>query len=378
MKEIYFDNSATTRVSDGAAKEALRIMTEVYGNPSSLHRKGLEAEHELKAARDTVAASLGAESGEIYFTSGGTEANNTAVLGAAAALRRRGKRIVTTAIEHSSVLEAMKRLEGEGFEVVYLKPDVSGRVSAEDIAKAVTKDTILVSIMLVNNETGAIQPVEAVRRAIKLSGAPALFHIDAVQGYMKMPVSVKKLGADLMSISAHKINGPKGVGALYVRKGARIIPLHLGGEQQSRIRPGTEPLPLICAMAQAVREHTPAGAGAEGVRDVSSYLRERLSSVPGVVINSDEDCSPYMINFSAVGLRSETILHYLEEDGIYVSSGSACAKGHKSHVLTAMGLPPERIDSAVRVSFCDSNTREEADIFVNKLETGLSVLARSR
>lgn len=378
MNDIYFDNSATTRTSDSAAREALRIMTEIYGNPSSLHRKGLEAEHELKAARETVARSIGAESEEIYFTSGGTEANNTAVLGAAAALRRRGKRIVTTAVEHSSVMESMKRLEGEGFEVVYLPPDSSGRVSSEDVFSAVTKDTILVSMMLVNNETGAVQPVEAVRRAIRTSGSPALFHIDAVQAYMKMPVSVKKLGADLISVSAHKINGPKGVGALYVRRGARIIPLHLGGEQQSRIRPGTEPLPLICAMAQAVKEHTPAGGGAEKVRELNRYLRGRLSALDGVVINSDEDCSPYILNFSAVGIRSETMLHFLEEDGIYVSSGSACAKGHKSHVLSAMGLPAERIDSAVRVSFCDSNTAEEADIFVNKLETGLSVLARSR
>ncbi len=375
MKEIYLDNSATTKACGSAAAEALRIMTQCYGNPSSLHTKGLEAEHELKAAAKTIANAISASPEEIYFTSGGTESNNTAVFGAAKALCRRGKRIVTTAIEHSSVIESAAALEKEGFEVIYLKPDSSGRISPRQTEEAVTKETILVSIMLVNNETGAIQPVEEVRRIIKRSGAPALFHIDAVQGFMKMPVSVKKLGCDLLSISGHKIHAPKGVGALYVKSGTRIVPLHRGGEQQSKLRPGTEPLPLICAMAAAVRDYPDER---EHITEINRCCRKRLSETEGIVINSDEQCLPYIINFSAPGIRSETMLHFLEEEGIYVSSGSACAKGHKSHVLTAMGLPPEITDSAVRLSFSDENTAEDIDIFTNRLKTGLRTLARSK
>ena len=378
MNEIYLDNSATTRVCPAAAKKALELMTEAYGNPSSLHSKGLQAQHELDNARSIVAASLGAQSEEIIFTSGGTEGNNTAVFGAAHALRRRGSRIVTTAIEHSSVMEAMEQLSSEGFEVIYLEPDSSGRVSAGDIRAAVTKDTILVSIMAVNNETGAIQPIEAVYKAISVSGSPALFHCDAVQAFMKLPIRPKKYGIDLLTVSGHKIHAPKGVGALYVRKGARILPLHRGGLQERRIRPGTEPVPAACAMGAAIEEYGKRPDTDANIKELNDYCRKRLSDMEGIVINSDEGCLPYIINLSAPGLRSETLLHFLAERGIYVSSGSACAKGHKSHVLTAMKLSPEISDSALRISFSDENTRKDIDFLINSLETGINTLARKR
>ncbi len=378
MKEIYLDNSATTRVSGAAAEKALEIMTEAYGNPSSLHSKGLQAQHELDAARKTVAQAMGAQPEEIYFTSGGTEGNNTAVFGAAHALKRRGNRIVTTAIEHSSVIEAMQQLEKEGFEVVYLTPDSSGKVSPKEIRDAVTKDTILVSIMAVNNEIGSIQPIETVYRAIAAAGAPALFHVDAVQAFMKMPLLPKKLGIDLMTVSGHKINAPKGCGALYIRKGARILPLHFGGLQEKKIRPGTEPTPAVCAMGVAVEEHKDIKVQAEYIRKLNIYCREKLSELEGAVINSDENCLPYIINFSLPGLRSETVLHFLAERNIFVSSGSACAKGHKSHVLTALGLPAELTDSAIRVSFSSENTKNDIDVLINSLKIGISTLARKR
>lgn len=377
MKEIYLDNSATTRVCNAAAEKAVEIMTRVYGNPSSLHSKGLEAEHELTAATESVASALGARPDEIFFTSGGTESNNTAVFGAAHALKRRGNRIVTTAIEHSSVQEAMKELEKEGFEVVYLMPDESGTIPAASVKEAINKNTVLVSMMYVNNETGAILPVEEVKRQITLSDSPALFHIDAVQAFLKLPINVKKLGADLVSVSGHKIHAPKGVGALFVRKGARILPLHFGGEQQSRLRPGTEPLPAICAMGEAVREYSDIKAHYSSAEELWKYCRKRLEQLDGAVINSPENALPYIINFSLPGLRSETILHFLEQEGIYVSSGSACAKGHSSHVLSAMGLPREKADSAVRVSFSDENTVEDIDKLINSLEIALSTLART-
>lgn len=377
MKEIYLDNSATTRVCAQAAEKALEMMTENYGNPSSLHSRGLRAEHELNAARKIIASSIGAQPEEIIFTSGGTEGNNTAVTGAAHALARRGKRIVTTAIEHSSVLEMMQQLEKEGFEVIYLRPDKNGRVREEEIKAAVTKDTILVSIMAVNNETGAVQPISSVSKIISAAGAPALFHCDAVQAYMKMPVIPKKYGIDLMTVSGHKIHAPKGVGALYIRKGARILPLHYGGMQERKIRPGTEPLPAICAMGAAVSTLSEDKDRSLKIKELNSVFRSRLMQTDGVVINSDEECLPYIINFSVPGLRSETLLHYLAERGIYVSSGSACAKGHKSHVLTAMGLSPERADSALRISFSSENTVEDSEMLVKSLENAIMTLART-
>lgn len=377
MKEVYLDNSATTRVCEAAAQKALYMMTECYGNPSSLHAKGFEAHRELEKARQTAAELLGAEPSEICFTSGGTESNNTAIFGAAAALRRRGNRIVTTAIEHSSVLEAAEKLQKDGFEVIFLPPDHSGRISREALVNAVNEKTILVSVMTVNNETGAIQPVEAIRRIIDRAGAPALLHTDAVQAFGKMPLKPKKWGVDLLSASAHKIHGPKGAGLLYIRRGVRILPLHYGGEQEDKRRPGTEPIALLCAMGEAIRALPEMNEALQQMRELNSYCRQQLGELQTVSVNSDEECWPYILNFSLKGIRSETLLHHLEERHIYVSSGSACAKGKKSHVLTAMRLEPALIESALRVSFCSENTRGDVDRLVEALINAEKTLARS-
>lgn len=378
MKEIYLDNSATTMVCSQACKKAVELMTTKYGNPSSLHSKGFEAQQELEAARRAAADLLSAETGEIYFTSGGTESNNTAVFGAAEALCRRGKKIVTTAFEHSSVIEAVQALEKKGFEAIYLAPDKKGRISTEALANAIDKDTVLVSIMAVNNETGAIQPIETVKKIIDRSGSPALFHVDAVQAFGKLPVKPQKTGIDLLSASSHKIHGPKGAGILYIKKGVRIIPLHYGGEQEKKLRPGTESAPLICAMGEAIKALPDMKQELEFMKALSSRCREGLMKIENVHINSDEDCLPYIINFSVKGIRSETMLHYLASKGIYVSSGSACAKGKKSHVLQAMGLSPELTDSAVRVSFSRYNTAEDVDELIKEVINADNTLARNK
>lgn len=376
MKEIYLDNSATTAVCKEAAEKALEIMTEKYGNPSSLHSKGLEAQHELENARKIIADFLSADPTEIFFTSGGTEGNNTAIFGAAQALKRRGNRIITTSVEHSSVIESMQKLQKDGFEVIFLEPERNGKISSEKIINSITKDIILVSIMAVNNEIGAIQPIECVHKAIVKANSPALFHVDAVQAFGKIPLKPKKLGIDIMTASSHKIHGVKGAGILYVRKGARIIPLHYGGEQEKKIRPGTEPLPAICGMAAAVKALPDIKTETTIMRELWDYCKERLSEIENVSINSDGDCLPYIINFSVRGIRSETMLHFLASKNIYVSSGSACAKGKKSHVLSALGLESELADSAIRVSFSRYNTKNDIDELVSAIKIANDTLAR--
>ena len=360
MEEIYLDNSATTRVCEKSAEKVLELMTQCYGNPSSLHKKGLEAQREVAHARQAVAVSLGAQPREIIFTSGGTEANNLAVLGGAAAGRRRGKRIVTTAIEHPSVLEPMRQLEKEGFEVVFLTPDADGRVPEEAVLKAVTGDTILISVMAVNNELGSIQPIEVLKKAVKRAGAPALVHVDGVQAYGKLPLRPEKLGIDLLTVSGHKIHGPKGVGALYVSKNARILPRTFGGGQERELRPGTEAAPLIAGLGAAVEELPDWRQAYSRMEKLRDYTLQKLSGLEGVEVNSPVEGLPYLLNFSALGIRSETMLHFLAQRGIYVSSGSACAKGKQSHVLKAAGLPDSRISSAIRVSFSRENTERDA------------------
>lgn len=378
LKEIYLDNSATTKVYPEAAKKAFEIMTEKYGNPSSLHSKGLEAEHELNNARKIIADSVGADELEIYFTSGGTEGNNTAVFGAVNALHRRGMRIVTSAVEHSSVLEAMKKLENDGFEVIYLNPDKSGRISLNEIRNAVTSDTILVSIMAVNNEIGSIQPISCVKKIIAAAKSPAIFHVDAVQAFCKMPINPKKAGIDIMTVSGHKIHAPKGIGAMYIRKGTRIIPLHYGGLQEKKIRPGTENISSACAMGEAVKIMKNIQERTMYIKKLNEYCRMKISDIENIHINSDNECLPYIINFSVLGIRSETMLHFLAQNGIYVSSGSACAKGQKSHVLSAAGLSAEQIDSAIRVSFSEENTFEDIDELIKIVKTANNTLARNR
>lgn len=372
--QVYFDNSATTKVSRAAADKAYSMMTENFGNPSSLHSLGIKAEEELESARTAIAKSLGANEREIYFTSGGTEANNLSLFGAAESRKRMGRKIVVSAVEHSSVIEACKRLEDTGYEVEYVLPDKNGKVSESSLENAVDENTILVSLMAVNNETGAVQPYSAVKRIIKKKNAPALFHCDCVQAYGKIPIKAEKIGADLLTVTAHKLHGPKGIGALYIKRGIRITPQLYGGEQENRIRPGTQSAPLAAAFGQAVRE-IDYGA-VQNAAAVSGYIKSFVSNMDRVYINSPDDALPYILNFSVVGIKSETMLHFLASKGVYVSSGSACAKGKQSHVLSAMGFEKERTDCAIRASFSKYSTLEEAECFCSALKEGAETLVR--
>ena len=376
--EHYLDNSATTQVLRPVAEKALELMVGQYGNPSSLHTLGFRARQLVEEARGLVAKRLGAQPEEIFFTSGGTEANNLAVLGAAQARRRLGNKIVTTAAEHDSVLNPCRELERRGFEVVYLKPDSSGNLPAGALAQAIDSDTILVSCMLVNNETGAIFPVEEAARAIRRSKAPALLHVDAVQGFGKLDFTPRRLGADLLTLSGHKLHAPKGVGALYRKRDVRILPQVFGGGQERGLRSGTESAPSICALGEAVRLLPPAGETLAHVQELNTRLRQALAAMPEVVIHSPEDGLPYVLNFSAGQVRGETMLHFLAQRGVYVSSGSACGKAKPSHVLEAMGLPREQVQSALRVSFSRFSTQEDVDALAEGLKLGLKALAQSR
>ncbi len=371
----YLDNSATTQPCEACVEAVTDALTVHFGNPSSLHGEGLAAHKILEAARETVAQSIGAaDKGEIYFTSGGTEANNLALFGAAYAARRKGNRIVTTAIEHESVLEAAAQLEKDGFEVIRLMPDAFGHIDPAQIAAAVDENTILISMMAVNNEVGSYLPVDTLRRIVKRNNAPALIHIDAVQAYGKIPIRVQKLGADLLTVTAHKIHGPKGVGAFYVKKGTRLQPRTFGGEQERKVRPGTESLPLIAGFAAAVHALPELKQAEAQIRSLSNRMKQQVAEWPGILINSPEDGSPYICNLAVAGIRSQTLIQFLSGKGICVSNGSACAKGKRSHVLTAMGLEQDRIDSSIRISFSRMNTEEDITLFLEALEAGMQSL----
>ncbi len=366
MELIYLDNSSTTQPCQKAIENIDYALKNSWGNPSSLHRLGVEAEIGVSDARNHLASILGCRSDEIYFTSCGTESNNTAVLGAALSRKKRGGRIVTTAIEHPSVLEVMKKLENNGFEVIYLKPDKNGVISPDDIKNAVNKNTILVSIMLVNNEVGSIQPISVAANAIKASGAPALLHCDAVQAFGKTAINIKSLGVDLLSVSAHKIHGPKGIGALFVKKGITLPPLLLGGGQEKGVRSGTESVPLIMGFGGALEELGNINENLKKVSALNTYAKEKLLETGIVTVNSGEGL-PYILNISVVGYRSETLLHFLESKNIFVSSGSACAKGEGSFVLKEMGLKADRIDSALRISFSRFSKKSDIDALCKSL-----------
>ena len=372
--EHYLDNSATTAVSPSAAEKAFKVMTEIYGNPSSLHTKGIEAEKELEQARKALAERLGAQHEEIFFTSGGTEANNLAVFGAAEAKKRSGKRIVVSSAEHSSVLEAAKHLEQNGWDVVYITPCADGTISPGDVAEQVDKNTTLVSVMYVNNETGAINPVDEIFELARLKNPDIICHTDAVQAFGKLEIKAKKLGADLISVSGHKVFAPKGVGAIYIKRGVRLVSRQFGGEQEKKVRPGTEPLPLIAAFGEACAEFD-IKENYRLVSELKNYAVQRLSEIDGVLFNSPENALPYVLNITAGRVRSETMLHFLEEREVYISSGSACAKGKPSHVLSAMGYNKQRADSALRISFSKHNTKEDIDALCEGIELGLKVLA---
>ena len=372
----YLDHSATTFVLPEAAEAACRVMTQQFGNPSSVHKMGIEASGILEDARRSVASLMGADPSEITFTSCGTEAINTAIFGAAHR-RGRGKHVVTTAIEHSATLNACRRLEQEGYEVTYLEPDEGGHISIADLRAALRPDTVLLTCMLVNNEVGTILPVKEFGKLLRKKSPNALFHIDAVQGLARIPIKPRLWNADLLSVSGHKIGAPKGIGALYIRKGVHIAPMLYGGGQERGLRPGTEPLPNIAAFGTACRLRASCiEQNAARVAELADYLETRIAQrFPWAVQNGSPDL-PYVRNYSFPGCKSEVLLRVLEMHEVYVSSGSACNKGRASHVLAAMKLPHERIDSALRISFSPSNTEADIDALLDAVAEGAQRLKR--
>ena len=371
----YLDNSATTFLCTQAKKEMINAIESCWGNPSSLHQAGIDADMLLRQARASVSRALKCDAEEVVFTSGGTEGNNLAIFGTAYANRRRGNRVITTKIEHPSVLNAFKRLEEEGFEVIYIGTDEFGHLDMKALEEAVNEKTILISVMAVNNEVGAIQPVEALSGIVKRKNSPAVIHVDAVQAFGKLPLNPKRMGVDLMTVSSHKIHGPKGVGALFIRRGTKIRPVAVGGGQERDIRPGTEPMPAIAGFMGAVNELTVEKSLGKMTALRDSFV-EKLHAVEGVSINSPDDALPYIVNLSLKGLRSETVLNLLSDMEIYVSSGSACAKGHKSHVLTAIGLSDDAIDSSLRVSLSRFTTEKELDYFIEGIQRAFKVIMK--
>ena len=379
MNEIYFDNAATTQVCDEAVQAAIQAMTATYGNPSSLHRMGLDAENTVNRARKILAGALGCQPGEITFTSGATESNNLAVFGAVKAYRRSGNKIVTTSVEHPSVAGPVAELEQQGFEVVRISPDATGHFQAQDFEDAVDENTLLVTLMHVNNETGMKLPIEQIAQRVKRKNPGVILHVDAVQSFCKISFKLSKTPVDLMSVSGHKIYAPKGIGALFVRKGVRVLPQVFGGGQERGLRSGTESVPLIAAFGASVDKFsTNISKNRLLYVRLNEHLRELLSEIPDVTVNSPEDGVEYILNFSVAGIRSEIMLHFLESRGIYVSSGSACSKGARSGVLGAMGLPAERIDTAIRVSFGYTNTDRQVRQFVQVLQEGINTLVKQK
>lgn len=373
---VYLDNSSTTKPCKRAIDGINKALCDNWGNPSSLHILGIEAETAVTAARECVAKAIGARSDEIIFTGSGTEANNTALLSCLKAAKR-GGRVITTAIEHPSVLETCKRLTAAGLEVVYLKPAHDGKVLLENLKNALTDDTLLVSMMLVNNETGAVQPIAEAAALTKRLSPKVLFHCDAVQAFGKLPISVNQLGVDLLTASGHKIHGPKGIGFLFRKKGVNIPPFITGGGQESGMRSGTEPVPLIMGLKGAIEDLPDLKLQIEKQKALWNYAKDMLKSRCGAVINSPDDALPYILNISLSGYRSETMLHFLEARNIFVSSGSACAKGHGSYVLKEMGLKPALTDSALRISFCKNNTENDIDLLANALCNAEKVLRKA-
>jgi len=372
LRQVYLDNSSTTRVSDNAAKSAFEAMTLYYGNPSSMHRKGIEAEKIIKEAREKIASFLGRTANEIYFTSGGTESNNWAIRGAALSLKRRGNHIITTNIEHPSVLEVFKVLERQGYKVTYLNTDEDGFIDINDLKKALTEDTVLVSIMYVNNEIGSIQPISEAAEAIKSYNKNILFHVDAVQAFGKIDLVPALAGIDLLSVSGHKIHAPKGIGVLFVRDNANIEPLIYGGGQEKGLRSGTENVPGIAGLSCAAWEI------AQNMKEWKikmESLKKRLKDgilekIPDVVLNTPEiNSAPHILNASFIGTRGEILLHALEGKGIFVSTGSACSshKGGASHVLKAVGKSLEEQDSAIRFSLSHFISEDDIDYVIETL-----------
>lgn len=362
---VYLDNSATTKPCEKAVKKALDMMNENYGNPSSLHFCGFNAKKELDSARHTLSNFLSCQENEVFFTPSGTVANNTAILGVAKARRRDGKKVITTLLEHPSVIKHFEMLAEQGYEVVYLKPDNNGKINLEDLSNAVDENTILVSVMAVNNEVGSIQDISKIKGIIKENKSKAYFHCDAVQAFGKITLKPKKLGIDLMSMSAHKIHGIKGAGALFVNNSIRILPSIAGGGQENGLISGTEAMPAICAFAEAVNDIGNVEKNLAEVTALRDYFVNKISDIDKVYVNSPDDALPYIINISVEGVPSQVMLNSLSSMGICVSAGSACAKGHRSDVLTAMGVTPKGIDSAIRISLSKTTTENDMDLLYN-------------
>lgn len=364
---IYLDNAATTCVSAQAAQAAFDAMTQEFANPSSLHSPGIRAEHLLDEARSRLATALGCDKQQVHFTSGGTEANNLAVLGAANAMKRKCRHIVVSAIEHPSVLECAKQLEKDGWRVSYIASSDDGHISAEDVADAVCEDTALVSVMCVNNEVGAIQPIGEICKAVKRRNAATLVHSDCVQALFKVEGRLCDTGADILTVSAHKLHAPKGAGAIYVKKGVRLLPNAHGGGQEKAIRPGTEPVPAIAGFGAACGEWLENGQEWRAhMRKVLDHIIRGLSDIDGLTVIGGSD-APHILSVSPGRYPSEVIMRMLEQRGIYVSSGSACSKGRRSHVLSAMGVKPNVIDSAVRISLSHDTTEDDADELISAM-----------
>ena len=372
----YLDNAATTMVNPDVIETITKAMAEHWANPSSLYTPGAHSELALNKARADVARTLGATAGEVYFTGCGSEGNNLAILGAART-RKWGKRIVCTGFEHPSVALPMQRLAQEGYDVQFVAPEADGHLNVDRMLELVDKNTILVAAMQVNNETGTAVDVARLAAGGKARNDRTAVHVDGVQAWMRVPVRLANI--DSYSVSGHKIHAPKGIGALYLRKGYHIEPPYLGGGQEKGMRPGTENLPYAIGMAKAAtllsrtlpQRH-------KTLVELNTRLREGLKQFPEITLNSPEDAVPEVLNFSLNVIRSETMLHHLETMGVYVSSGSACSKGAASHTLTAMGLEPRRIDTAIRASFCADNTPEDVDALLEGLKTGLATLSRIR
>lgn len=364
----YFDNAATTQVRPEAAQAALKAMTEEWGNPSSVYQFGGRAAALVKDCRRDVAQALGCQPEEVYFTSCGTESDNWAIRSGVELNRRKGKHIITTAIEHAAVLEPCRELERQGWEVTYLAPDKQGRIDPSQLEAALREDTVLVSMMLVNNELGTVLPVKEAARAMKRSGCPALLHCDAVQGFLKVPFTPKELGVDLLSISGHKIHAPKGIGALYIKKGLKLPPMIRGGGQESGLRSGTEATGQIAALAAAAR------LGRETMETDLKHmaaLREETAArltaqVPGLKVLVEQG-APHILPVTMPGYKSEVVVRYLSDRGVYLSSGSACHKGKPSHVFAALKLPKAELDGALRISFSAETGEEDVEALVQAL-----------
>ena len=373
--EHYLDNSATTRVCDEAAEAALNAMQNIYGNPSSTHTKGREAKKLLDSSRKEIAHALGCAADELIFTSCGSESDNTAIIRGAESRQRTGKHIISSSVEHDAVRRSLGLMEEKGFEVTYLTPDSKGAIRAEDVASVLRDDTVLVSLMLVNNETGAVTDIKAVSDVLKAAGSKALLHTDAVQAFLKIPFSADKLGADMISISGHKVHAPKGIGALYIRKGLKLKPFILGGSQEYGFRAGTEAMPQIAAFAAAVKVAYPKMSEyTNRMRTLKEELKDRIeSAIPWAVFIGGD--APHILSLSLPGFRSEVLMNYLEARDIYVSKSSACKKGGRSHVLESIGLDSRIIDGALRIGLSRFTSEADTEAFADAVIEASASLA---